>query len=463
MLAEALAGPACLVMAAAGRAWSMPELADRAAGIARALRPRLGDGPRRLWLATTAADELLATVLAVAGTHSCVLVDPDLTPYEYDTLAAAAPPAAVLAGPARSPVQTWAQRRAGSAPGGVVPAPGLGLFTSGTTGRPTLVELTVEQVVAAARGVAGRLRLGPGDTGLALNELNHTLGFVTTLLAPLLAGGRTVVRGLHEPGPLGVVTATYRPTWCASSPTLFRRLLRLADTGGLAMPGIRLLRASSAPLTPVLQQRLGERFGAPVLNAYAMTEAPGEIASQPLPPAASRPGTVGWPTLCEVSVRDAAGRELTGATGEIWVRGPTVAHDARGPDGWLRTGDLGIRDAGGELNLIGRSDDVINYGGKKFAPQEVEAVAELHPAVVEAVAFPVHDDSLGEKVGLAVVLGADVSRRELRAHLLGHLSPGKIPQMIRSVPAIPANRRGKVLRRRMAQLLAALPDTRELP
>lgn len=460
---------ACLVLPAINRAWSMPELAGRATGLGLWLRPTLGDRPRRLWLAIAGADQLLASVMALSGTHSCVLVDPGLTGYEYEALAAGAPPAAVivaaLTGAAPPHVRAWAgrcgvpvldihekaDRRIPHGGNGNEATPGIGLFTSGTTGLPALVELTIEQVVAAARGVAARLRLGPADTALAINELNHTLGFVTTLLAPLLAGGRTVVCGFHAPGLLDAAS-THRPTWCASSPALLRQLLRMSETGMLALPHLRLLRASSAPLTPALQRRLGERFQIPVLNAYAMTEAPGEIASQPLPPERSRIGSVGRPTLCEVSVR----------AGEIWVRGPNVAQAKQDSEGWLRTGDLGVLEPDGELTLLGRVDDVINYGGEKFAPQEVEAVAEMHPGVVQAVAFPVHDDVLGQKVGLAVVLRGEVSRRELRAHLLDHLSPGKIPQTIRRVPAIPTTRRGKVVRSRMPQLLATLPGVSEL-
>ena len=207
-------------------------------------------------------------------------------------------------------------------------------------------------------------------------------------------------------------------------------------------PSLRVLRASAAPTAPRLAAELEGRFAVPFISAYTMTEAPGEIASQD-PFGARTPGTVGAPTISEVSVEG----------GEILIRGPNVAVSSG--DEWLRTGDLGNIANDGTLTISGRKDDLINQGGLKVAPGDVEAAVLRHPAIAAAVAFPIPHASLGNTIGLAVVAceGAIVDRAMVRRVVMAGLPRHQWPASIVVCDAIPTNARGKVARRSLASAL----------
>jgi acyl-CoA synthetase (AMP-forming)/AMP-acid ligase II len=207
---------------------------------------------------------------------------------------------------------------------------------------------------------------------------------------------------------------------------------------------------------------LENRFGAPVIEAYGMTEAAHQVATNPLPPLPHKPGTVGLSG--EISIIDEHGRHLAAeSSGEVVVRGPNVmrgyrnnpeANAAAFIDGWFRTGDIGAIDSDGYLALTGRIKDLINRGGEKISPAEVEAVLLEHPAVAEASVFGVPDQKYGEEVSAAVVLKGAATAQELQTYCRIRLSDFKVPKVIHLVSAIPKNAMGKVKPRDLAALFS---------
>jgi acyl-CoA synthetase (AMP-forming)/AMP-acid ligase II len=388
-----------------------------------------------------------------------------------DAMAAACPPAVLVTDDATTDAARWAVARdipvrmvarpdAGWLPparvtGAPGPEPALQFFTSGTAGPVKCVTIRKPQLLAAITGVAARLRLTERDISLSVAPLSHTLGFITSVLAALGSGGGVSFADPLRPRGLQEMISRTAPTWCATAPSTHRLILAYADDPGLHWPGLRFLRSSAAPMPADLSAALEHRFGVPVVSAYVMTEAPGEIASQDLD-GERRPGTVGRPTLCQVRVGAGARTVPSGQAGEIWIRGPNVVGPgAAGELPWLRTEDMGLLDDAGFLRVTGRSNDVINTGGLKVWPPDVESVILRHPDVTAAVAFPVPHRALGETVGLAVVprAGSGLDRAAIRRLLRSGLAREKQPSTIVVCAQLPLTKRGKLSRRAMAELL----------
>ena len=253
-------------------------------------------------------------------------------------------------------------------------------------------------------------------------------------------------------------------SWYSAVPTIHEVLLARADTDGAPDRGARFIRSCSAALAPAVLTNLEKRFGAPALEAYGLTEAAHQVASNPLPPRPRKPGTVGFGTGVEVAIIDQTGRHLPpNHPGEVVVRGPDVMRGYRNDpeataaafiDGWLRTGDTGVLDDDGYLALTGRIKELINRGGEKIAPAEIDDVLLEHPAVAEAAAFGVPDAKYGEEVWAAVVLKGDSDAERLQAFCRTRLADFKVPKVIRIVSALPKNETGKVERRDLAALFA---------
>jgi acyl-CoA synthetase (AMP-forming)/AMP-acid ligase II len=228
---------------------------------------------------------------------------------------------------------------------------------------------------------------------------------------------------------------------------------------------LRFIRSCSAPLMPSLLLELESVFGVPVVEAYGMTEGSHQIASNPLPPRARKPGSVGLPTGTEVAVLDGSDAAVPcGVSGEVAIRGEAVTRgydgDAKTVSGavcrdWLRTGDLGHFDEDGYLVLDGRVKDVINRAGEKISPAEVEPVLAAHPAVAQVAVFGAPDPTLGEMVAAAVVPheGSTLDAAAVRAFAAGRLAPFKIPTRILVVDEIPKGPTGKVRRHELGRLL----------
>jgi acyl-CoA synthetase (AMP-forming)/AMP-acid ligase II len=254
-------------------------------------------------------------------------------------------------------------------------------------------------------------------------------------------------------------------TWFSAGPTSYSMILeRDEKSGGAAASSrLRFLRSCSSALPATLMTRVEERFGVPLLEAYGMTEASHQIASNPLPPSTRAAGSVGVATGTEVAILGRGGKFLTtGEQGEVCVRGLGITPGYLGNpeanassffDGWFRTGDLGTLDAAGYLRLEGRIKEMVIRGGENISPYEVEEALTLHPSVREAACFGLADEKYGEEVAAVVALDGDASVDELLAHCRERLAAFKVPKTLYIVDAIPRTATGKLQRQRLPSLL----------
>lgn len=354
-----------------------------------------------------------------------------------------------LVGEARSPAT-----KTGLAEGGEV---ALILHTSGTTSRPKMIPLTQANLCVSAQNVRSTLRLVPDDRCLNVMPLFHIHGLVAGLLSSLSAGASVIC----TPGFSSIRFFQWmdecQPTWYTAVPAIHQEVLARAteNTDTIARCRFRFIRSSSSALAPRVMAEMEEAFDAPVVEAYGMTEASHQIACNPLPPGQRKAGSVGLPAGPDVSILNDAGQPLPpGELGEIAIRGANVtSFRPGGPDGasrdaWFRTGDLGFRDPDGYVFIAGRSKEIINRGGEKISPREIDEVILEHPGVAQAVACAIPDSRLGEDV-LAVVVrrpGAAVTERELREFAANRLAHFKIPRRVMFVDQIPKGPTGKIQR-----------------
>lgn len=304
-----------------------------------------------------------------------------------------------------------------------------------------------------------------GEVSLYVMPLFHVHGLVASTLATLGSGGTVVVPGRFNPMNFWPLVKGYDVTWYSAVPAMHKALLARARSGGsrndpTMYSSLRFIRSCSAPLPPETMREMEERFGAPVLEAYGMTEASHQMASNPLPPAARAPGTVGLARGAEIGIMDVDGTLLAeGEQGEVVVRGDGVitayednaeANATSFVEGWFRTGDEGVLDAGGYLRLVGRIKELINRSGEKISPVEIDHVLLSHDAVAEAVAFGVPHPTHGEEPSAAVVLNGEATEADLVRHCKEHLADFKAPRTIHIVGEIPKTATGKVQRRLVA-------------
>ena len=336
------------------------------------------------------------------------------------------------------------------------------LHTSGTTSRPKLVPLRHRNLFASIENIASTYRLDPGDVALCVMPLFHIHGLMASTMATLRSGGTVVVPPKFDPLTFWAAAKDHGVTWYSAVPTMHQMLL-MRNRGELPAGAdkLRFIRSSSSALSPETMHQVESRFGAPVLEAYGMTEASHQMASNPLPPADRRAGTVGRGTGVRIAVMDDSGGLVPqGGSGEVVIQGPNVidgyannpvANAASFTDGWFRTGDQGVLDADGYLSLIGRLKEMINRGGEKIAPREIDDVLMQHPAVGEAVAFGAPHPAWGEEVVAAVVLKEPVAEKELLAFARERLADYKVPRKLYIVDKIPTTATGKVQRRSVAE------------
>lgn len=277
--------------------------------------------------------------------------------------------------------------------------------------------------------------------------LFHVHGLLCALLAPLHSGGSLVVPPKFSATEFWVDFAAHGANWYTAVPTIHQILLR--HPAPEPLPAIRFIRSCSSPLSPTVFHQLEETFKAPVLEAYAMTEAAHQMTSNPLPAVGKRkPGTVGVGQGVEVRILDDSGAEVAdGAEGEICIRGENVtagylnnaaanatafATEPKTGQQFFRTGDQGRKDEDGYVVITGRIKELINKGGEKISPIELDNALARHPAVAEAVSFAVPDELYGQEVGVAVVLkgGARLGEDELRAWAGERLAKFKIPKKV---------------------------------
>jgi len=334
------------------------------------------------------------------------------------------------------------------------------LHTSGTTARPKLVPLTQGNLAASARHIATALQLSPDDICLQIMPLFHIHGLVAGVLSSLSAGAQACITPGFNALRFFHWLEEIRPTWTTGVPTMHRAILGRAERNKeiLARRRLRLIRSSSASLRPRLMSELEQAFQAPVIEAYGMTEASHQMASNPLPPRPRKAGSVGIASGPEIGIMDDSGKLLPqGESGEIVVRGPNLtkgyinnpeANAKSFMNGWFRTGDQGSLDPEGYLRISGRLKEMINRGGEKVSPLEVDVVLMDHPAVQLALTFGVQHETLGEEVAAAVVLkeGKTATEREIRDFAEKHLAHYKVPHKIVFVTELPRGPTGKLQR-----------------
>lgn len=347
------------------------------------------------------------------------------------------------------------------------------LHTSGTTARPKMVPLTQRNLLRSAYNIGTTLALSPADRCLNVMPLFHIHGLMAALLSSLAAGGSVVCTPGFDATHFFSWLRALNPTWYTAVPTMHQAILARAAVDGISTADVRLrfVRSSSSSLPRTVMAALEETFDAPVIEAYGMTEAAHQMASNPLPPLTRKPGSVGMAAGPEVAIM-AEEEDIvlpTGETGEVVIRGENVtagylnnpeANAKSFVDGWFRTGDQGYLDAEGYLYLTGRLKELINRGGEKIAPREVDEVLLQHPAVAQALTFAMPDAKLGEEIAAAVTLcEKSITERELQRFVETHLADFKVPRRIIFLDEIPKGPTGKLQRIGMAEKLGLTADT----
>lgn len=341
------------------------------------------------------------------------------------------------------------------------------LHTSGTTSRPKIVPLTHANLLASASNIRNTLQLTERDRCLNIMPLFHIHGLMAAVLATLSAGGSVFASpGFNALKFFGLMEEAH-PTWYTAVPTMHQAILQRAErnAGIIKANPLRFIRSSSASLPVPVFHALEDAFNCPVIEAYAMTENAHQMTSNQLPPAKRKPGFVGCAAGPMVAVMSPDGRILpAGEEGEVVTRGPNVtpgyennpkANEAGFAFGWFHTGDQGFMDEDGYLKITGRLKEIINRGGEKIAPMEVDEVLMEHEAVAQVVTFAMPHDKLGEEVAAAVVLreGKSATERDLQDFANGRLAAFKVPKKIVILNEIPKGATGKLQRIGLAQKL----------
>ena len=341
------------------------------------------------------------------------------------------------------------------------------LHTSGTTARPKIVPLSHRNVCASASNIQQTLALTPDDKCMNIMPLFHIHGLIATILATFDAGASVFCTPGFNALKFYSWLQEADPSWYSAVPTMHQAILARANANRdkIAEHSLRLIRSSSASLPAKVMQELEQNFGVPVLEAYAMTEASHQMTCNPLPPKDRKPGTVGIAAGPDIAVMNNQGDLLpAGATGEVVIKGLNVtsgyennpaANAACFTNGWFRTGDQGVMDDDGYLSITGRLKEIINRGGEKISPREVDDVLMDHPAVLQVVTFAVPDKKLGEEIAAAVVLreGIDATDHDIRKFASGRLAKFKVPKRILFLDEIPKGATGKLQRIGLADKL----------
>jgi acyl-CoA synthetase (AMP-forming)/AMP-acid ligase II/thioesterase domain-containing protein/acyl carrier protein len=348
--------------------------------------------------------------------------------------------------------------------------PELILMTSGTTSAGKVVPFSRARMLIWASGRTDIPTIGPADRCLVLRPLYYAAG-IHDVMATIYSGGSAAVVDRYDVANFFHYFDTFEPTWFGGSPTLHERIYAAAKARSSDVIGsnLRFVRVSSGLLEASVANDLEEIFAAPLLESYGATEA-GSIASNPGSLTARKRGTVGVAVGCSIKVVDDTGRAVaTGERGEIIVKGPQVfdgyenndeANAEAFIDGWFRTGDRGFFDADGFLTLTGRIKEMINRGGEKISPAEVDAALMAHPQVREAATFPIPHPTLGEEVAAAVVRkpGTSISDKDLTRFLITKLVGFKVPRRFVFVDEIPKTELGKVQRYKLNETLGIAGD-----
>ncbi|TXG50492.1 hypothetical protein EZV62_023016 [Acer yangbiense] len=353
------------------------------------------------------------------------------------------------------------------------------LHTSGTTSRPKGVPLTQLNLAFSVLNIISVYKLTESDATVLVLPLFHVHGLLAGLLSSLAAGAAVVLpaAGRFSASTFWSDMLKYNATWYTAVPTIHQIVLdRHLSKPEPVPPKLRFIRSCSASLAPSIMSRLEEAFGAPVLEAYAMTEASHLMCSNPLPETGPhKPGSVGKPVGQEMCIMDANGViKNNGVSGEVCIRGPNVttgyknnpkANDEAFKFGWFHTGDLGFLDSDGYLHLVGRIKELINRGGEKISPIEVDSVLVSHPEIAQAVAFGVPDDKYGEEINCAVIQrdGVELNEADVLSYCKKNLASFKVPKKVFITDSLPKTATGKIQRRIVAEHFLAQISTAKVP
>ncbi|XP_057446188.1 oxalate--CoA ligase [Lotus japonicus] len=341
------------------------------------------------------------------------------------------------------------------------------LHTSGTTSRPKGVPLSQHNLASSVRNIQSVYRLTESDSTVIVLPLFHVHGLIAGLLSSLGVGAAVTLpaAGRFSASTFWKDMVKYNATWYTAVPTVHQIILdRHLNNPEPVYPKLRFIRSCSASLAPVIMGRLEEAFDAPVLEAYAMTEASHLMCSNPLPQdGPHKPGSVGKPVGQEMAILNETGRVMEAeANGEVCIRGPNVTKGYKNnPDantaaflfGWFHTGDIGFFDSDGYLHLVGRIKELINRGGEKISPIEVDAVLLSHPEIAQAVAFGVPDEKYGEEIHCAIIPreGSNIDEAEVLRFSKKNLASFKVPKKVFITDSLPKTATGKILRRLVAE------------
>jgi oxalate---CoA ligase len=339
------------------------------------------------------------------------------------------------------------------------------LHTSGTTSRPKIVPLSHHNLCTSATNISQTLQLTASDCCLNVMPLFHIHGLIGCLLSTISTGASIICTpGFQAPNFLDWLEQL-QPTWYSAVPTMHQMILERTKSTADFSHHLRLIRSSSASLPPQVIQELETTFKVPVIEAYGMTEASHQMTSNPLPPSQRKPGSVGIPQGLVVGIMDAVGNFLDmGEEGEVVIQGENVtkgyqnnpqANETAFTQGWFRTGDLGYLDGDGYLFLKGRIKEIINRGGEKISPREVDEVLLNHPAIKQVVTFAAPHTLLGEDVATAVVLYPEqrVTETDLKEFAAQFLADFKVPRVVIFLDEIPKGPTGKLQRIGLAEKL----------
>jgi acyl-CoA synthetase (AMP-forming)/AMP-acid ligase II/acyl carrier protein len=458
----------------------------RAAGLGR---------EARIAVAIANSAQAARAIISVTCSAAAVPIDPKLTVAEVERCLLILRPSAVLVlGKSESAARTAAEQRgfpvieAHFSPDLTLEVPQIGapapldepdpeapafiLHTSGTTADPNLVPFSHRNMMAVIERLKTWYGLTAQDRCLNVSPVYYSHALTTTILPPLMTGGSVAFPANPTNVDLTEWFASLSPTWYSAGPTLHLSVLEKAEqlADARTMHSLRFMSSAGAPIAREVHQRIQNALGVPVLEHYGSSET-AQIASNRPTAGGSKVGTCGipWPDI--VKIADDDGQPVqSGERGEVYVRGPSVmAGYLNAPernktvfvDGWYRTGDIGSLDADGFLTLHGREKELINRGGEKIAPLEIDQALMKHPQVAQAAAFGVPHPRLGEDVAAAVVLhdGATVTPAELREFISEDIASFKVPRRITIVDQLPKGITGKVQRKRLSEALRDKPQS----
>ena len=341
------------------------------------------------------------------------------------------------------------------------------LHTSGTTSRPKVVPLLQRNIAASVQNIASSIELVSADHCLNIMPLFHIHGLIAVLSTSISKGASVCCLPGFSAMSFLDMAVEEKITWFSGVPTMHQALLLRAKRNiqKCRELELRLIRSSSASLPPAVFEELKKIFGCPIVEAYGMTEATHQMTSNPLGANMQKAGFVGIITSPAVCIMDEHGvQKQRREEGEVCIKGDNVtpgyennpeANLTSFTNGWFRTGDQGLIDDDGYLKITGRLKEIINRGGEKISPLEVDNVLMDHPDIQQVVTFAVNDKMLGEEIGAAIILQNDseLTKKELLEYASEKLAKFKIPKHICFVDEIPKGSTGKLQRIGLAKKL----------